>query len=365
MMIGHRNEKSPRRVILSIWLVVRMLIMSVPPGSATTPSTRTTTTTTTTTTAVSTPRARVAIVTGGSRGIGRGIVEALIESGEFQGLLITYNTNREAAEAFCHELATSHPEVQIESVGGDLSLPSSRDEIFHCFDSKFQGQDLCLMVHNAGQYVGITSENTHGLDAPEGSGRKFGDGSLLNEEDGTLNVEYMRFYHKLYSEAYIDLCERSLVRMKLSYQKQQQQEQQALEQDADNSSRYQGCLIGISSPGCNHNFKISAGYDMPGSGKCVMEYANRYLALRAAPYNINSNVIIPGFTRSDAWGKIAEQRGSDRDSLLAQMKGMVPMQQIVEAKELGSVVAFLSSTKGGGRFLTGLSLRVDGGLHLT
>jgi NAD(P)-dependent dehydrogenase (short-subunit alcohol dehydrogenase family) len=307
----------------------------------------------------------VAIVTGGSRGIGRGIVEALIESGEFQGLLITYNTNREAAEAFCHELATSHPEVQIESVGGDLSLPSSRDEIFHCFDSKFQGQDLCLMVHNAGQYVGITSENTHGLDAPEGSGRKFGDGSLLNEEDGTLNVEYMRFYHKLYSEAYIDLCERSLVRMKLSYQKQQQQEQQALEQDADNSSRYQGCLIGISSPGCNHNFKISAGYDMPGSGKCVMEYANRYLALRAAPYNINSNVIIPGFTRSDAWGKIAEQRGSDRDSLLAQMKGMVPMQQIVEAKELGSVVAFLSSTKGGGRFLTGLSLRVDGGLHLT
>ena len=326
----------------------------------------TTAATTTTTTKVAIPRDRVAIVTGGSRGIGRGIVEALVESGEYQGLLITYNTNRAAAEVFCHELANSHPEVHIELVGGDLSLPTSRDEIFQCFDTKFQGQDLCLMVHNAGQYVGVTSDNNHGLEAPEGSGRKFGDGSLLNEEDGTLNVEYMRFYHKLYSEAYIDLCERSLVRMKHSYQEQQRQQQSSSEQDPDSQyNNYRGCLIGISSPGCNHNFKISAGYDMPGSGKCVMEYANRYLALRAAPYNINSNVIIPGFTRSDAWGKIAEQRGSDRDSLLDQMKGMIPMQQIVEAKELGSVVAFLSSTKGGGRFLTGLSLRVDGGLHLT
>ena len=95
-----------------------------------------------------------------------------------------------------------------------------------------------------------------------------------------------------------------------------------------------------------------------------MEFASRYYALRAAPYNINVNVVIPGFTRSDAWGKIAEQRGSNRDALLDGMKGMIPMGQIVEAKELGSVIAFLASSNGGGRLMTGLSLRVDGGLHL-
>lgn len=83
-----------------------------------------------------------------------------------------------------------------------------------------------------------------------------------------------------------------------------------------------------------------------------------------APYNINANVIIPGITKSDAWGKIAEQRGSNGDALLGQMKGMVPMGQIVQAKELGSVIAFLASLSGGGRLMTGLSLRVDGGLHL-
>jgi NAD(P)-dependent dehydrogenase (short-subunit alcohol dehydrogenase family) len=295
------------------------------------------------------PRNRVAIVTGGSRGIGKGIVEALVESGEYQGVLITYNRNLEAAEAFRDELGVSYPNVKVVLVGGDLSQGSSRDDIFACFDTRFQDSDLCVMVHNAGQYAGVTSENSDGLPAPGATGLRLGDGSLLHD-DGTLNTDYLNYYHNLYSTAYIDLCERSLVRMR--------------EAHARNPANYRGCLIGISSGGCNHNFKISAGYDMPGSGKCVMEFANRYFALRAAPYNINVNVVIPGFTRSDAWAKIAEQRGTDRDSFLESIKDKIPMQQIVEAKELGSVVAFLSATKGGGRLMTGLSLRVDAGTHL-
>lgn len=297
-------------------------------------------------------RNRVAIVTGGSRGIGKGIVQALIESGEYQGIIINYNTNQEAAQAFQNELHGSHPAVQVEIVGGDLTQSSSRDSIFECLDAKFgeDASELCLMVHNAGQYAGVTSDNTHGLEAPKGPGQKFGDGTMIDGDTGKVNMEYVHFYHKLYAEAYIDLCERSLARMKKAH--------------AKHPETYRGCLIGISSPGCNHNHRLSPGYDMPGSGKCVMEFANRYLALRAAPFNINANVIIPGFTRSDAWGKIAEKRGSDRDTILEQMKSVVPMGQIVEARELGSVIAFLSSMTGGGRFMTGLSLRVDGGTHL-
>ncbi len=285
-------------------------------------------------------------------GIGRGIVESLAESGEFQGILLTYNTNREAAEIFLTELNNDYPTLQVEIVGGDLSQAESRDRIFTCFDQDFAANsDLCLLVHNAGQYAGITSENSHGLEAPGETGKRFGDGSLVNEEDGQVQWDYLHFYQKLYAEAYIDLCERSLVRMKQAHARQ--------------GTAYRGCLIGISSPGCNQNFKITSGYDMPGSGKCVMEFANRYFALRAAPLNINVNVIIPGVTVSDAWGKIAETRGSDRDSMLEQMKGMIPMQQVVEARHIGDVVAFLASTSGGGKFMTGLSLRVDGGLHLT
>jgi NAD(P)-dependent dehydrogenase (short-subunit alcohol dehydrogenase family) len=309
-------------------------------------------------------------------GIGRGIVQALVASGEFQGILLTYNSNQAAAEAFRQELETSHPEgdLRVRITGGDLADSKARDAIFDCFDQEFAEttSDLCCMVHNAGQYAGVTSDNAQGLAAPEGGGKKFGDGTLLVDDDddnssstGKVNFEYMQYYQKLYSEAYVDLCERSLVRMKQAHARAAAAAAAAAAAgDESSNNAYRGCLIGISAPGCNANYKISAGYDMPGSGKCVMEFANRYYALRAAPYNINANVVIPGITRSDAWQKVAEQRGSNREAMFNQMKGMVPMGQIVEAQELGSVIAFLASTAGGGRLMTGLSLRVDGGLHL-
>lgn len=161
-------------------------------------------------------------------------------------------------------------------VGGDLSQTEARDRIFACFDQDFaERSDLCLMVHNAGQYAGITSDNSHGLEAPDGAGKKFGDGTLV-QEDGSVSLAYLHFYQKLYSEAYVDLCERSLVRMKEAHARAEESSS-----SGGQNNIYRGCLIGISSPGCNHNYKISAGYDMPGSGKCVMEFANRYYALRA------------------------------------------------------------------------------------
>ena len=282
-------------------------------------------------------------------------MDALVDSGDFGGIILTYNSNQAAAEEFCATLQKSHPSLQVEAVGGDLTLQESRDKIFQCFDEQFATTDcdLCLMVHNAGQYVGITSENVQGLEAT-GHGKAFGDGSLI-QEDGSVDWGYLTFYRNLYAEAYIDLCERSLVRMKQAHSRSEKDE---------SDGGYRGSIIGISSPGCNHNYKLSPGYDMPGSGKCVMEFANRYYALRVAPYKINVNVIIPGVTRSDAWGMLAEKRGSDREALLEQMKKNIPMQEVIDAKELGSVISFLASPTGGGRFMTGLSLRVDAGLHL-
>ena len=71
-----------------------------------------------------------------------------------------------------------------------------------------------------------------------------------------------------YGDAYVDLCERGLARM------------------TDG-----GSLVGISSPGCTVAYKANLGYDMPGSGKCVMEYAMRLIALRCAGKGVNCNVV--------------------------------------------------------------------------
>ena len=298
---------------------------------------------------------RVALVTGGSRGIGKGICKALAETGEYQGFLLTYNTDQSAAEAFREELLQMDPCHGIEKVvivGGDLADQTTRDRIFEVFDTDFGSEDdqLATMVHNAGQYVGITSDNSAGIEAAT---KRFGDGSLL--VDGKPDFTLLHYYQKLYSEAWIDLCERSISRMKLARER-------LLAKLPD--KKFRSSIVGISSPGCNTSFKMTAGYDMPGSGKTVMEFSVRQYAAAVGHLGINCNVVIPGFTRSDAWMKIAEQRSLDRDKLIESFVQSVVMPEVIECKDIGDVVAFLSSSTGGGRFMTGLSLRVDGGLHL-
>ena len=64
----------------------------------------------------------------------------------------------------------------------------------------------------------------------------------------------------LYGDTYIDLCEAR----------------------RGSHTEEGGSLVGISSPGCTVQYNANLGYDMPGSGKCVMEYAMRLFALRCA-----------------------------------------------------------------------------------
>ena len=79
----------------------------------------------------------VAIVTGGTRGIGAGISEALLaSSSEPFDLILNYGSNKEAAEKTAKALKENWPESQIELVGGDLTKPSVREEIFKCYDKK-------------------------------------------------------------------------------------------------------------------------------------------------------------------------------------------------------------------------------------
>ena len=83
---------------------------------------------------------RVAIITGGTRGIGRGITEALADSGQYKGFLLTYNTNKQAAESFVSELKERHANnesLNVKLVGGDISLQKTRDAVFSCLDQEF------------------------------------------------------------------------------------------------------------------------------------------------------------------------------------------------------------------------------------
>lgn len=280
---------------------------------------------------------RVAIVTGGTRGIGLAIAHGLAESGH--DLLLNYVSDSRAAKRAADELHRAHG-CRVVCVRGDLSYESTRERIFDEYDAQFgNGDDECCLasvVHNAGQYLGLTAANDRGLPpAPE---MALGDGSMLRSPDGFRS---MHFYQALYGDAYVDLCERAIERMR--------------------ATGGGGSLVGISSPGCSLLYKPNAGYDLPGAGKCIMEYANRLLALRAARWGISSNVVIPGFTPTTAWDHLARAVGSS-DMAQSLATRLSPSGRCTRPEDVAAVVAFLCSDAG--RTITGVSLPADGGVHL-
>ena len=152
----------------------------------------------------------------------------------------------------------------------------------------------------------------------------------------------MHYYQRLYGDAFVDLCERGIARM------------------AGNERG--GALVGVSSPGCTTQYNPSPGYDLPGSGKCVMEYAMRLFALRTARSHVSCNVVVPGVTRTEAWERLAEARGVPADQLVDGMASRLAPMGGTTPEQLGQAVAFLCSPAG--RAITGVSLPVDNGVHL-
>lgn len=279
-------------------------------------------------------RRKVAIVTGGTRGIGKGISESLAKR-EYD-LLLSYNSDYESAIDTCKFLEKKY-NCRVELFSGDISLKSTRKKMFKFYDLKFKNtHNLGVVVHNAGQYVGITSGNSEGLKKPLNT-LAFGDGSLINNDE--LDISIMKFYQKMYGDAYIDICERSIPRMKKG-----------------------GSLIGISSPGCTTQFNPSPGYDMPGSGKCIMEYAMRLFALRCAPLDINCNIVIPGFTKTDAWDRMGDLYETTGDSMVEKMAEKYSPNGSMTTEEVGEGIYLLCSPEG--RHITGISLPIDKGVHL-
>jgi len=57
---------------------------------------------------------------------------------------------------------------------------------------------------------------------------------------------------------------------------------------------------------------------------------------------------------SDAWGFVAGQRQMTQDQLMGMMENVIPMKEVANGKDVGDVVAFLSGSGGGGRFMTAL-----------
>ncbi len=115
--------------------------------------------------------------------------------------------------------------------------------------------------------------------------------------------------------------------------------------------RRDGSLILITSASGTRGNPYVLAYGVSKAGETHMA---RLLAAELAPFNIRVNCVAPGFTRSEASRRVWEN-----ETALKTITRTIPLDRMGEADEVAAGVIFLASP--GGAWTTGVSLGIDGG----
>jgi 3-oxoacyl-[acyl-carrier protein] reductase len=245
-------------------------------------------------------KGRKALVTGGSRGIGRGIALALATQGA--DVAINYHSNKGEAEAVVTEIKKKggHP----FAVQADVS---SVDEVIRMFgEVKKEWGKLDILVNNAGIAHYVTFEQ-------------------MTEEqwDQTLNVNLKGQF----------LCAREAVKL----------------MKAKGGKIVN--LASVASGGAGVGGVKIAHYVASKGGVAALTEA---LAVELAPYKINVNAIGPGFIDTDMTKELISDPKA-KQGMLAR----IPWGRFGKPEDVGAVAAFLASDEAD--YLTGALVYVDGG----
>jgi len=194
---------------------------------------------------------KTALITGASRGIGRGIAQTFVEQG--CAVAFTYSSNSEAAEALVQELSTTGEQVKAyQSNAADFEAAQKLvDDVLADFGS------LDILINNAG----ITKDNLL---------------MRMGEEDFDKVIE---------------------VNLKSVFNMTKAVQRTFLKQR-------QGSLIHMSSV---VGVKGNAGQANYAASKAGIIGFSKSVALELGSRNIRSNVIAPGFIETEMTAKLSEE----------------------------------------------------------
>jgi 3-oxoacyl-[acyl-carrier protein] reductase len=247
---------------------------------------------------------RVAIITGGARGIGRAIAEKFAKEGA--AAIIADIRDKEGAEA-----------VKL------ISRTKSRGLFIHCdvSDSREVQQMTDRVITEFGK-IDILVNNA-AISPPE----NFLADITEEEWDKVLAVNLKSVF----------LCCKAV----LPYMKQQ---------------KY-GKIINVSSVGAITPAPVMADYAAAKAG--VLAFS-RSLALEAAPFNICVNALLPGITRTPLHDVVIP-KGMTKDEHFARAAKMVPLKRVAEPDDIAGTALFLAS--GLSDYVTGDRILVSGGFQ--
>ncbi|MBI4305909.1 MAG: SDR family oxidoreductase [Chloroflexi bacterium] len=257
---------------------------------------------------------RIAIVTGGANGIGRGIAAVLAQRGAH---VVIADIDGQAASEVARSVEKAGRKALV--VEADVSRRTSTDAMVAATLAAFGRVDI--LVNNAGV----------------GGGKEWWSRTTGNsgDWDRTYAVNVMGIVHGIESV------------------------------QGHMKERRQGKIVNIASTAGR---RASAWFAHYSASKASAINVSQAYALRLAPFNINVNCICPGLLWTPLWEKISErrlstvaaaQRVSPREFFLQQVKANVPLGREQTPEDVGKLTAFLVSDAA--RNITGQSINLNGG----
>ena len=253
---------------------------------------------------------KVAIVTGGAMGIGKGIVKRLADAGA--KIMIVDIAEQKQVDAILSEIKNNGGEALY--MQADLSEIKNLQNIITQTVNEFG--DLNILVNNAGifSYCPVTELTEE-----------------LWDKTINLNLKALAFLSKLAVNKMIEM-------------------------------KHGGKIINISSI---DSIKPTGNLSHYDSSKGGVRMLTKAFAKEVGKYGINVNDIAPGGINTPGVAKITGTNltAEQQQAMKAQMEQfvkMLPLQRIGEPEEIGNAALFLASDAS--NYMTGSTMVVDGGL---
>ncbi|WP_341964127.1 SDR family oxidoreductase [Pseudomonas sp. RC10] len=248
---------------------------------------------------------KTALVTGGSRGIGRAIAERLAQEGAVVAL--TYNTDRASADRVV--AAIEHAGGRAFALQADLTDAHAIPTVFETLDRQFterQGSTrLDILVNNAGNA---------------------GWGALVNATPESWDTLFA-----VHARAPFFVVQSALTRLAQG-----------------------GRIINISSATGSRPLAAVPIYSM---AKASINNLTHALASELGPRSITVNAIAPGWVRTDMNAAVREDAG-----MVKAIEADTALGRFGETDDVAAIVAFLASEEG--RWITAQVIEASGGYKL-